>query len=127
MCTIKNLSNTGWTIIDNPGIMGTGVNVFKINFVSNSTEYSSMRFEDYGNSGVLFYDDTEIVRYPVGAWADKKYQTIKIDGGVDVTDPMLISWLTKYGRSQTANAQTADIASALEAIANAIRSKNSSM
>ena len=107
--------------------MGTGINVFRVNFTSNDTPYTSMRFEDDWNGGKLYYGDTLIVSYPTGAWADKKYQTIEIDGGVDVTNPMLISWLTKYGHSQTANAQTADIASALEAIANAIRSKNSSL
>ena len=120
MRTIKNLSNTGWTIIDNPGVMGTGVNVFEINFVSNDTEYTSMRFEDRGDSGVLFYDDTEIVRYPAGEWEDERYQTIEIDGGADVTNPMLISWLGKYAKNSTPSAQTADIVEALQGIATAI-------
>ena len=120
MRTIKNLSNTGWTIIDNPGVMGTGVNVFEINFVSNDTEYTSMRFEDRGDSGILFYDDTEIVRYPVGEWEDERYQTIEIDGGIDVANPMLISWLGKYAKNSTPSAQTADIVEALQGIATAI-------
>lgn len=120
MRTIKNLSNTGWTIIDNPGVMGTGVNVFEINFSSNDTEYTSMRFEDRGDSGILFYDDTEIVRYPAGEWEDERYQTIEIDGGVDVANPMLISWLGKYAKNGTPSAQTADIVEALQGIATAI-------
>lgn len=117
---ISNLSNTNWSIIDNPGIMGTGVNVFKINFVSNSTEYTSMRFEDYGDSGILFYDDTEIVHYPAGDWEDEKYQKIEIDGGADVANPMLISWLSKYAKNNTPSMQTTDIVEALQDIATAI-------
>lgn len=117
---IKNLSNTSWTIIDNPGVMGTGVNLFKINFVSNETEYTSMRFEDGADSGVLFYDDTEIVRYPAGNWADDAYRVIDIKGGADATNPMLLSWLNKYAKNYTPTAQTADIVGALKNISQAI-------
>lgn len=101
---IINLSNTRWSIIDNPGNMGTGINVFRVNFVSNDVSYTSMRFEDEGDQGKLYYGDTLIVNYPAGAWTNEAYQKLSIEGGTDATNPMLVSWLSKYAKNDTANA-----------------------
>lgn len=121
MKKFKNLSNTTWQIFDNPGVMGTGVNVFKVIFDSNGDRYTEIKFVDEGNKGKLYYEDTCVATYPDGDWEDEKFQEIAIDGGEDVANPMLISWLNKYARCETAGAQTQDIVTAINSVADAIR------
>ena len=116
MREIKNLSNTKWQLFDNISVIGTGVNVFNINFVAYNTEYSTIKFEDAGKSGNLYYDDTLVCSYPDGEWVNEDYQTIRIDGGKDVTNDSLIIWLKKYGTNSTATVRTSDIVDALRAV-----------
>lgn len=106
MKKFKNLSNTTWQIFDNPGVMGAGVNVFKVTFDSNGDRYTEIKFVDEGNKGKLYYEDTCVATYPDGDWEDEKFQEIAIDGGEDVVNPMLINWLNKYARCETTGAQT---------------------
>lgn len=63
MKKFKNLSNTTWQIFDNPGVMGTGVNVFKVIFDSNGDRYTEIKFVDEGNKGKLYYEDTCVATY----------------------------------------------------------------
>lgn len=121
MKKFKNLSNTTWQIFDNPGVMGAGVNVFKVTFDSNGDRYTEIKFVDEGNKGKLYYEDTYVATYPDGDWEDEKFQEIAIDGGEDVANPMLISWLDKYARCETAGAQTQDIVKAINSLADAVR------
>lgn len=121
MKKFKNLSNTTWQIFDNPGVMGAGVNVFKVTFDSNGDRYTEIKFVDEGNKGKLYYEDTCVATYPDGNWEDEKFQEIAIDGGEDAANPMLISWLDKYARCETAGAQTQDVVKALNSLADAVR------
>ena len=121
MKKIKNLSNTSWQIFNNPGVMGTGVNIFKVTFSSNENLYTQIKFIDEGNNGKLFYGDTQVATYPEGIWADEEFQKIAIDGGEDAASPMLISWLNQYARYETVEAQTQDIVTAINSVADAIR------
>lgn len=121
MKKIKNLSNTSWQIFNNPGIMGTGVNIFKVTFSSNENLYTQIKFIDEGSRGKLFYGDAQVATYPEGNWVDEEFQKITIDGGEDAASPMLISWLSQYARYETVGAQTQDIVTAINSVADAVR------
>lgn len=121
---IKNLSNTVWKIIDIPGVIGTGINKFNIHFFVGEEEFSSMTFEDWQNSGVLYFDDIKVVEYPYGEWSDEEYQNISIDGGPDAGNPALIAWLKKYAQNQTESVSSADIVQAINNIVSAIQEKS---
>lgn len=121
MKKFKNLSNTTWQIFDNPGVMGAGINVFRVTFDSNGDRYTEIKFVDEGNQGKLYYEDTYVATYPDGDWEDEKFQEIAIDGGEDVANPMLINWLNKYARCETTGAQTQDVVKAINSLADAVR------
>ena len=125
MKKFKNLSNTTWQIFDNPGVMGAGVNVFRVTFDSNGDRYTEIKFVDEGNKGKLYYEDTCVATYPDGDWEDEKFQEIAIDGGEDAANPMLISWLQKYAKNQNGSASYAGIVGALNNVANAVRGDSS--
>lgn len=125
MKKFKNLSNTTWQIFDNPGVMGAGVNVFRVTFDSNGDRYTEIKFVDEGNKGKLYYEDTCVATYPDGDWEDEKFQEIAIDGGEDAANPMLISWLQKYAKNQNGSASYAGIVGALNSVASAVRGDSS--
>lgn len=122
---LKNLSNTAWRIVDVPGVIGTGTNIFDIHFFVGEEEFSSMKFEDQGDNGALYFNSTKIVEYPVGEWTDEKYQNISIDGGLDAENPALIAWLQKYAKNQNGSASYAGIVGALNNVASAVRGDSS--
>lgn len=116
----RTLDNTSWSIADIIGPIGIGVHNFSINFTSNDTEYTSIRFVGDADSGSMYYDDTAVATYPLTTWADAAYQTVAIAGGVDATNPTLLAWFQQYAKNMTPSGGDSDIAGALNAIAAAI-------
>lgn len=88
----RTLDNTSWSIADIIGPIGIGVHNFSINFTSNDTEYTSIRFVGDADSGSMYYDDTAVATYPLTTWTDVAYQTVTIAGGIDATNPTLLAW-----------------------------------
>lgn len=120
MFYLRTLDDTAWSIADVTGPIGTGTHIFDINFTANDQEYNSIRFVDGTDSGQVYFDATLVNEYPHGGWVDAAYQNVKIAGGVDATNPSLLSWFRQNAKNLTPSNDDASITKALQDIAEAI-------
>lgn len=70
---LHTLDNTSWSIADIIGPIGTGMHNFSINFTSDDTDYTAIRFVGDANSGSVYYDDTLVATYPNTTWEEAAY------------------------------------------------------
>ena len=89
MAVSTDLTNTTWIFNNNPDMDVEG-GLYSINFISNNTSYTEIRFGEIGNYRLL-YNSTSA--YRSGTWNNENYKTIEINGGTDSTNSTLISWL----------------------------------
>ena len=122
MFYLRTLDDTTWSIADVTGPIGTGTHIFDINFTANDQEYSSIRFVDGVDSGKIYFGATLVNEYPQGGWVNTAYQNVKIAGGVDATNPSLLSWFRQNAKNLTPSNDDASITDALRNIADAISS-----
>ena len=120
MFYLRTLDDTAWSIADVTGPIGTGTHIFEINFTANDQEYNSIRFVDGVDSGKIYFGATLVNEYPQGGWVDAAYQNVKIAGGVDATNPSLLSWFRQNAKNLTPSNDDASITKALQDIAEAI-------
>lgn len=120
MFYLRTLDDTAWSIADVTGPIGTGTHIFDINFTANDQEFNSIRFVDGTESGQVYFDATLVNEYPHGGWVDAAYQNVKIAGGVDATNPSLLSWFRQNAKNLTPSNDDASITKALQDIAEAI-------
>lgn len=110
---VTDLTNTAWTFNDAPYFYfeteesDKQYSSFNINFNSNSNSYITL-YEELLNSTMLAtisykkVDDTLTQVYSVdlnywtSSWVDNNYKTIKITGGIDTTNAMLILYLQTF-------------------------------
>ena len=122
MFYLRTLDDTAWSIADVTGPIGTGTHIFEINFTANDQEYNSIRFVDGVDSGKIYFGATLVNEYPQGGWVNTAYQNVKIAGGVDATNPSLLSWFRQNAKNLTPSNDDASITQALQNIAEAISS-----
>lgn len=122
MFYLRTLDDTAWSIADVTGPIGTGTHIFDINFTANDQEFNSIRFVDGTESGQVYFDATLVNEYPRGGWVNTAYQNVKIAGGVDATNPSLLSWFRQNAKNLTPSNDDASITDALRNIADAISS-----
>lgn len=120
MFYLRTLDDTAWSIADVTGPIGTGTHIFDINFTANDQEFNSIRFVDGTDSGQVYFDATLVNEYPRGGWVNTAYQNVKIAGGVDATNPSLLSWFRQNAKNLTPSNDDAGITQALQNIAEAI-------
>jgi len=120
MFYLRTLDDTAWSIADVTGPIGTGTHIFEINFTANDQEYNSIRFVDGADSGKIYFGATLVNEYPQGGWVNTAYQNVKIAGGVDATNPSLLSWFRQNAKNLTPSNDDASITQALQNIAEAI-------
>jgi len=93
--SVTDLSNTIWVFKNDIDVTVEG-GEYSINFISNNTNYTVIRYGEIGNYR-LFYDNTQVYR---SDWYSDTYKTIEIISGTDATNTNLILWLQSNATQQ---------------------------
>lgn len=100
MATITDLTGYTWVGNDELNVRTSELGKWKVDFVSNDTDYATFNVNDDGVAILLKYDDTTVYTdddAAIKAWTDTAYKTIQITGGADATNTDFIAWLQENG------------------------------